>query len=65
MAKRKAVENFEQESIEFELEGVRYRIIHLDTAKMTVELRALSSNEPRTLPFAHLPKALKKKIRPL
>jgi len=65
MAKRNLVENVNHESIELELEGVRYRIMHLDATKMTVKLRTQRNNETRTLPFAHLPKALKKKIRPL
>jgi len=65
MAKKRPVDSFENESIVFEEEKVSYRLLRLDPNRMTATLLRLCDNQELTRPFAHLPKSVKKKIRPL
>lgn len=65
MAKQKPLRSFENDAIEFDYERVRYRLLQLNPNTMTVSVQACNTKERATLPFAHLPKRLKKRIWPL
>ena len=65
MAKKKSVESFADADIVFEHEQKPFRLLRLDPNSMNVVILPLDGGVERTLPFAHLPKSVKKKIRPL
>lgn len=65
MAKKKPIVSFSDAEIIFELERKTYRLIHLNPNSMEILIADTQSQQEHTLPFAHLPKAVKKKIRPL
>ena len=65
MAKKKPVESFAEADIVFEHEKKKYRLLRLDPNSMNVAILSLDDGEERTLPFAHLPKSVKKQLRPL
>lgn len=65
MAKKKPIVSFSDAEIIFELEGKTFRLVHLDPNTMEVSIKDTQSKKEHALPFAHLPKAVKKKIRPL
>ena len=65
MAKKRPAESFVDLNIVFEHEQARWQLLRLDPNSMNVVLRATESGKERTLPFAHLPKSVKKMIRPL
>jgi hypothetical protein len=65
VAKKKTVETFSDDEIVFELDHIAYQLLRLNPKRMEVTLRSLDDKKEVTLPFAHLPKAVKKKIRPL
>lgn len=64
MAKRKPVESFTDDTIVFEHEGGCYRLLQLDPNSMNVTICPLDGGKEQTFPFAHLPKIVKKRIRP-
>ena len=64
MGRKKPVESFTDEEIVFEHEQKPYRLLRLDPNSMNVILHCLDDGKERRLPFAHLPKAVKQKIRP-
>ena len=65
MGKKKPVESFADAEIVFEHEQMQWRLLRLDPNSMNVTIVSLSDGRENTLPFAHLPKSVKKKIRPL
>ncbi|MHC3995024.1 hypothetical protein ACXWTF_09345 [Thiomicrolovo sp. ZZH C-3] len=65
MAKKKPAESYADAKIVFEHEQALWQLLRLDPNSMNVVLRAQDGGKERTLPFAHLPKSVKKKIRPL
>jgi len=65
MAKRKPVESFSDTAILFEHDHASCRVLRLDPNTMNVTLLRLVDGKELTLPFAHLPKTVKKQIRPL
>ena len=65
MAKKKPVESFVEADIIFEHDGAAHRLLRLDPNSMNVTLRRQTDGAEHTLPFAHLPKSVKKLIRPL
>ena len=65
MAKKKPLQSFADDAVFFEYEHETWQLLHLDPNSMNVALRRSRDGEERTLPFAHLPKSTKKKIRPL
>jgi len=65
VAKKKPAESFADADIVFEHEKRKYRLLRLDPNSMNVVILSLEGGEERTLPFAHLPKSVKKQIRPL
>lgn len=64
MAKKKPVRLL-AEPIVFEHERMTFKLIHVDPNTMEVLLVCIDDGTERKLPFAHLPKSVKKKIRPL
>jgi len=64
MARKKPVESFIDETVVFEHEGDSYRLLRLDPNSMNVTICPLDGGKERALPFAHLPKSVKKRIRP-
>ena len=64
MGRKKPVESFADEEIVFEHEQKAYRLLRLDPNSMNVVVRTLDDGKERRLPFAHLPKTVKQKIRP-
>lgn len=64
MAKKKPAEIYDA-PIVFEHERESVRLLQLDPNTMNVTLQRTQTGETFTLPFAHLPKAVKKQIRPL
>lgn len=65
MAKKRPAESFAPGSIAFEFERERYELLRLDPNRMEAMIRSLETGLERKLPFAHLPKHVKKTIRPL
>ncbi|MEJ2501623.1 MAG: hypothetical protein P8Y65_11020 [Campylobacterales bacterium] len=65
MAKKKAVEAFTDSEIVFELDRKPCRLLRLNPNSMEVTVLMLDDRREFTLPFAHLPKNIKKRIRPL
>ena len=65
MGRKKPVESFADEAIVFEHEQKQYRLLRLDPNSMNVALHCLDDGKEHSLPFAHLPKTVKKRIRPL
>ena len=65
MAKKKPGESFAEQKILFEHERRPCQLLQLNPNSMDVTLRFLDDGRETTLPFAHLPKSVKKQIRPL
>ena len=65
MAKKKPVESFADTQIVFEHEQETWRLLRLDPNSMNATIVSLDDGREATLPFAHLPKSVKKQIRPL
>ena len=62
--RKKAVVTY-PEPIPFRLEEQEYRLLRFDPNTMTVTVERLSDGTRSELPFAHLPRTLKARIRPL
>ncbi|MDD2566387.1 MAG: hypothetical protein PHI89_01505 [Thiovulaceae bacterium] len=68
MAKKKKSIPLTAENLSFCEDGVTYVLLYYFPSAMTVEVATYENGKKtgvRTLPFAHLPKALKKQINPL
>lgn len=67
--KKKAVIDLSAESIAFELDGRTVRLISFNPNTMTLLVNFYHDDKPAgsdgSFPFAHLPKHIKKAIRPL
>ena len=67
MIKKKINEDLRGRDIEFEMLGERYKALRFYQAKMTLDVILVDDKEKRgilNVPFAHLPKATKKLIKP-
>lgn len=67
MIKKKENEDLKNKNITFEIEGTRYQALRFYQLKMTVDVIELDSDEKKgikNIPFAHIPKATKKIIKP-
>jgi hypothetical protein len=67
MAKKKEIIDFRNKNITYTLEGVKYKVLFLNKANMNVELSCYENEkltQNKTLPFAHLPKAIKSLVKP-
>jgi hypothetical protein len=68
MAKKKKSIPLTEAKLSFCQDGITYVLLHYFPAAMTVEAATYENDKKtgvRTLPFAHLPKVLKKQINPL
>ena len=67
MAKKKEIIDFTNKDITYTLEGIKYKVLFLNKANMNVELSCYEKEKityNKTLPFAHLPKAIKSLVKP-
>lgn len=67
MAKEKKSIELHERKISFKLENTSYEVIRFYPAKMTVDVMVFENGIKegvKTLPFAHLPKEIKKIIKP-
>lgn len=67
MAKKKEIVDFRNKNITYTQDGVEYKVLFLKKANMTVELSYFGKEkikQNKTLPFAHLPKAIKSLVKP-
>ena len=67
MAKKKKSVDFADKEIYFELEQERYRVMRFYPSNMTVDVTRYVDGKKSgqtNLPFAHLPKAIKQRIKP-
>lgn len=68
MAKKKKTIELSSENLTFTLERTSYKILRFNTQKMTLEVTITeedgSKKQMKDFPFAHLPKEMKKKIKP-
>ncbi len=65
MARKKPIQSFTEEQIVFEYERMPCRLLRLDPNRMEVTIVPLENSVERKVPFAHLPKSLKRRIRPV
>ena len=66
MATKKSIVNLTQQNITMSVQNIKYKLLSFNPAKMTlaitpVEHGVIGLNE---IPFAHIPKELKKRIKP-
>ncbi len=67
MAKKKEIIDFRNKDITYTNEGIKYKVLSLNKANMHVELSCFEKEkftQNKTLPFAHLPKAIKSLVKP-
>lgn len=67
MIKKKTNEDLRNKNIIFEREGIKYQVMRFYQSKMTVDVMEIESDEKKgiqNIPFAHIPKATKKMIKP-
>jgi len=67
MIKKKVNEDLRAKNITFERENIAYKVLKFYASKMTVDVMVLNDpNEKgvKNIPFAHIPKATKKLIKP-
>jgi len=66
MAKKKEIIDFRNKNITYTQDGIEYKVLFLKKANMTVEISFIEKEkvQNKTLPFAHLPKAIKSLIKP-
>ncbi len=65
MAKKSEIINFSKQNIMYRENDIEYKVLHLKKPQMTVELEFTQNNqkEKKTIPFAHLPKKIKQKVK--
>ncbi|MDD3452013.1 hypothetical protein [Sulfurimonas sp.] len=67
MAKEKKSINLTEYNISFFVQKSTFKVLRFHPAKMTVDVAVYENEtktETKTLPFAHLPKEIKKRIKP-
>ncbi len=66
MAKKKKITDFSTKDIHYKEDNIQYKVLRFNPSFMTVHVTKLEDNEKTTIemPFAHLPKAIKKIIKP-
>ena len=67
MAKKKKICDLSKKNIEYVQDNINYKISHFNPEYMTVHVIKFEGNEKQEIvdmPFAHLPKAIKKIIKP-
>lgn len=67
MIKRKVNEDLKEKNIEFEMNNLKYKALRFYQSKMTLDVILLDDKNKEgiiNVPFAHIPKATKKIIKP-
>jgi len=66
MAKKKKISDLSKENIEYTQDNINYKVLRFNPEYMTVHVTKLEENKKTTIemPFAHLPKTVKKIIKP-
>jgi hypothetical protein len=68
MAKKKKSIELSNEKIEFTLQEIIYKVIRYYPDKMTLDVMKLDKDNTKlgmqNIPFAHLPREIKKRIKP-
>ncbi len=67
MAKKKEIIDFRNKNITYTQDGIEYKVLFLKKANMTVDVSCFEKEKEtqvKTLPFAHLPKAIKSLVKP-
>jgi len=67
MIKKKQNEDLRAKNIEFEMLNVKYKALRFYQSKMTLDVILVDDKEKQgiiNIPFAHLPKATKKILKP-
>ena len=66
MAKKVQFMDLKKQNLSYEDSGKKYELLSLNRTKMTVELNCIENQKKSKviLPFAHLPKNIKKLINP-
>lgn len=66
MAKKKKSIELSDQKISFEIEKTSYRVIRFFPSRMTLDVMVFENGEKlgmRNIPFAHIPKEIKKMIK--
>jgi len=67
MAKKKKISDLSKENIEYMQDNTKYKVVRFNPEYMTVHVIKFEENKKQEIvdmPFAHLPKAIKKIIKP-
>jgi len=68
LAKKKKIIDFRTSKIEYEEKELLIKVLSLNNLNMTVDLKVYKKNvfiEDKTISFAHLPKSIKKLVKPV
>jgi len=68
LAKKKKIIDVKSMNIKYEEKNLTLQVLFLNTQKMTVDLNVYDKDtfiESKTIPFAHLPKNIKKLVKPV
>ncbi|WP_457748955.1 hypothetical protein [Sulfurimonas sp.] len=67
MAKKKKIYDLSAQNIEYTQDNVKYKVLRFNSSYMTVDVIKFEDENKQNIvdmPFAHLPKAIKKMIKP-
>ena len=66
MATKKSIVNLTSQNITFSMQNIEYKVLSFNPSKMTLAIAPLKSEVDglSEIPFAHIPKELKKRIKP-
>jgi len=67
MAKKKKICDMSKQNIEYTQDNIRYKVLRFNPEYMTVHVVKFEDDDKKEIvdmPFAHLPKAIKKIIKP-
>jgi len=68
LAKKKKIIDLRVSNIQYEENDLLIKVLCLNTFNMTVDLKTFEKDifvEDKTIPFAHLPKSIKKLVKPV
>jgi len=68
MAKKKKNIELADKGIEFEVEKVLYKVLRYDAQSQNIEVLAFEDGKKQgiqKIPFAHIPRSIKQKIKPI
>ncbi|MEN4045861.1 hypothetical protein [Sulfurimonas sp. NWX367] len=66
MARKKQTHDLSKKNVEYIQDNIFYKVLRFNPSNMTVDVIKIEKNEKTNteMPFAHLPKAVKKSIKP-